>query len=591
MCGIVGYTGSNLEIVKRAHALQAHRGPDDAGFYNDEHISLGHNRLAIIDLNPRSAQPMWDTSHRYCIVFNGEIYNYQELKHDHLSDYDFQTESDTEVILALFSKYGTAITQYLRGMYAFTIYDKVEKDVYLFRDTFGIKPLYYTVGKFGICFGSEIKSIVAILSDLKEKLSINRDSIDIYLTLGHTITPDTIYNEIKLMRPGTIIKFAIKSQQLTHTLQEQHETHEVISERVYEKIIRDTVHSHMIADVPVGVFFSGGVDSSLIAAYAKDKNSNLNTFSLNINGRDVDRQYINKISSILKLKNESEDFGVEEFEQSYQEVTKTIDNPSGANGIFQTYYISKKASKNVKVVLLGDGGDELFYGYNRSLFLGKFTSPVPNQEWFDSLFFLTPSFPGKNKFFFNLAKLLKMPLFVYLNEMSIERDESSRIAWKKIFECIKREAIPPSLLDFRLYLQDGLLVKNDLATSMCSIEGRLPLLDRAIHTHAHKFANLSITMNHTKYFLKKLLDGILPHELILRKKMGFGLNYTLLNQHSSIVYDDYKSAVSYLQERNIRFNFKPFDHYIKKSTQMTLVVNALYKSLENNERIYGSKII
>lgn len=581
MCGIVGYTGSNLDTVKRAHALQTHRGPDDEGFYSDDHISLGHNRLAIIDINTRSAQPMWDTTKRYCIVFNGEIYNYQELRSEHLADYRFQTESDTEVILALFEKFGKNITSYLRGMYAFVIYDRIEKELHLFRDEFGIKPLFYAVGEFGLCFASELKSIVSMLRDFNHPLTLSEQGLAEYRILGYTIAPSTLYNEIKILKHGHNINYKITTNK---TIIDTNIPS--IDNNKSATILQKTILENTIADVPVGIFFSGGIDSSLIAGLLTNTGKQLKTFTLNVSGRNSDTVFSEKIANHLNITPDKFEFSTGEFDESYADLINFIDHPAGSTSMFQTHYLAKQAVKKVKVVLMGDGGDELFYGYPRSLILQKMKPQfVTEGAWVEKIFFLLPHFKAKNYLFGNVYRLFKYSVSYYILTMCLARNAISYTDWQKTKKVLCDSKTAPENLDREFYLTNDLLYKGDFATAFCALEGRVPLASESLMITLAREARKSFELGIPKYHLKSVLKNFLPEELVERKKSGFGIDYKSIAHNSVYLKKDFEWAVEYL-EKLMNMKNKSFLFYEKYNPQYIIALVVLAKTLSNNDKIY-----
>lgn len=590
MCGIVGYTGANIELVKKAHALQKHRGPDGSGFFFNEHISLGHNRLAIIDLNERSAQPLWDNSKRYCVIFNGEIFNYQELRDQLSTEYSFVTQSDTEVLLALYIKHGQHMCHALRGMYAFAIYDTKTDDLFLARDHFGIKPLHYAQVNDRFYFASEIRAIASMFGSENIPLKIDHDSVQVYLTLGYTIAPHTLYKNINLLEPGTTLLLnakkpdAIKKQsiplpQLTET-----------TEHEEEKLIEQKIVSSLVADVPVGVFFSGGTDSSLITAVLHQAGQDLETFSVKVSGRDADQRYFDTISKTLKLKSNIAYFDVGTFDQLYCEVIKKIDNPAGSTGFYQVLFVSKQAESKVKVVLVGDGGDELFLGYDRSFPLYQMRNrSLKRGQWLDLIYFALPRFYGKNKLFLKLFEWFGSPLSYYLNNMSLLRDAGTISAWKLCRRQLLERVNDSAELDRVFYLQDNLLLRNDAVTALCSLEGRMPLLDPDILVHVDKFARRSLQSKISKYNLKKILAKYLPNELVYRNKSGFGIDYKQLLTESKYLNIDLMTAIEDLQAHNIAV---PSDRTIfEKYPHFALVVVNLWHAIKNNGRYHSEGMV
>lgn len=588
MCGIVGYTGPDSNIVKKAHALQKHRGPDGSGFFSDTHLSLGHNRLAIIDLDERSIQPLWDNAQRYCVVFNGEIFNYQELRANLSEKYTFVTESDTEVLLALYITYGTQMCQHLRGMYAFAIYDTKTGELFLARDQFGIKPLHFACVNNRFYFASEIRAIVSMFGSEHIPLSIDQESIAMYLTLGYTIAPHTIYEHINLLEPGTTLFLHVQNPTNITKAEIPLTAPATLSEQAYETLIEKKILDSLVADVPVGVFFSGGTDSSLITAVLHKAGQDLETFSVKVSNRDSDQPYFKNIAEVLSLQNTTYEFGVSEFDSVYQTVKGKIDNPSASTGFYQTFFLAEKASSTVKVVLLGDGGDELFLGYDRSFPLYKMkNSNLMRGAWLEYIYFKLPQFYAKNKLFLKLFEWLTSPLSYYLVTMALLRDQSNPAAWKVCKEYMNKRATHAHELDRIFYLQDGMLLRNDAATSYCSIEGRVPLLDPDILAHSSATIEKSFQEQMPKYTLKKMLATYLPQELVYRKKSGFGIDYAGLLQHSRYLESDLDAAIKDLRSRAITV---PDDSATyKKYPHFALVVINLWHSLKNNEQYYTAE--
>lgn len=585
MCGIVGYTGHNLEVVRRAHALQSHRGPDDAGFYSDAHVSLGHNRLAIIDLDHRSAQPMWDTQHQLCVVFNGEIYNFQTLKDELRSTYEFRTQSDTEVLLALYKKYGFDMCAHLRGMYAFAIYDSGSGTVFLARDAFGIKPLYYSYQNGALYFASEMKAMVSMFGATNISLELDQESLQVYLTLGYTIAPRTIYKHISLLEPGMTLRFDTRTK-ATPTRQRS-SMHATAESRTIEEVVRNQILSNLVADVPVGIFFSGGTDSSLIAAVLHAQGVNLETFSVAVSGRSADAYYFKKIAEELKLKQNVFAFDAGAFDEIYHEVVSRLDNPSGTDSIFQTYFIARKAQGTAKVVLLGDGGDELFGGYPRSFPLATMDgTSLRRGLWLENLYFALPRFRAKNFLFLHLFRWFGSPVSYYLNAMSALRDAGDIAAWRICRAHIAARNIPPSQFDLSLYLGEGLLLKNDAATSYCSIEGRVPLLDIDTLARHRGQMRLSAAKHETKYSLKKMLAAYVPREYVYRKKSGFGVSYRTILSESKYLAADHKAAWHDLHAMGITLPAEA--EVARKYPHYSVLLTSLWYCLKNNSRIYDT---
>jgi asparagine synthase (glutamine-hydrolysing) len=370
MCGIIGISEHNEKVIKDSCLCFQYRGPDATSFFSDSHVTLGHHRLAILDLDPRSTQPMSDEDKKIWIVFNGEIYNFKELKEQLVSKYHFRTTSDTEVLIYAYKEWGMEMTKYIQGMFALAIYDSKKQKVILLRDHAGIKPLYYYEKDGLLIFASELKGVVKTLKEKNLPLSINKRAIDLYTVMGYIPSPYTMYNEIAKLPKSSYLEFDLKAKTSNHTTYVPNSV-EVTTFEDYSKLIEKKVLEHLIADVPVGVFFSGGTDSSLIATILHKHNINLETFSIGIDYKSDDKKYFKLISDHLKLKSHVYSFDIPELDSVYEEVMTKMDEPTYDNSIFPTYFVSKKAAEKVKVVLSGEGGDEYFYGYPRSFQLSK----------------------------------------------------------------------------------------------------------------------------------------------------------------------------------------------------------------------------
>ena len=584
MCGILGYTGSNISIIKKAHALQSHRGPDGEGFYNDDSISLGHNRLAIIDLDMRASQPMQDYSKSYIIVFNGEIYNYEKLKIEHLQEYPFRTQSDTEVLIALYAKYKQDLTKYLHGMYSFAIYDVKEQEIFLCRDSFGIKPLFYSVGSNGLGFASELKSLISIRSSLNQPISLNEEGLSQYLTLGYTIAPDTLYKEINILPANHSMLYDLKNKSYTITKNTEENTY-----LDPDALLTETVLDNLVSDVPVGIFFSGGVDSSLIVSILNSKKIDLKTFTLAIENKSADTSYAKKIADHLNIVPLVSSFDTQQFDESYKTLITNIDHPAGSTSLFQTHYLATQAIKHVKVALMGDGGDELFYGYDRSLVLQKLKTQEYTQGLhLEKLYFLLPEFKAKNYIFSKIFQFCNYSVSYYILTMSIGRGKTEKKHWFNTKKAICSLHIEPTELDRELYLSNDLLHKSDLTTSFCALEGRVPLLSNRFFLSSRSVAKQSFTQNNPKHFLKVVLSKFLPDTLIYRKKSGFGINYKKIVTKSQFIKKDFLWAKKYLNT-NHSVNIKEFNEYLESCPQYIIALVVLAKSLSQNQVVYETK--
>lgn len=581
MCGLIGINEKNKELVNKAAMTFSYRGPDATCFFEDNFVTLGHHRLSIIDVDSRSNQPMSDSKGSVEVVFNGEIYNFLDIKNQLSSKYVFNTSSDTEVIIYGYKEWGADVFSKLQGMFAIAIYDKEKGKIVIGRDHQGIKPLYYFIDQGLFIFSSEIKGITSILKDKKIDLILDQKSIDLYFALGYIPSPYTLYEKIKKLSPANYLEFDLQSNNF-NIRGYQPDFKKITDIKDFYQLIDRKVLDHLIADVPVGVFFSGGTDSSLITAILHANKIDLETFSIRLSYKTQDDKYFTTIGNHLNLKKNVYDFGVEELDDIYEEVMSRLDEPTYDNSIFPTYFVSKQASKKVKVVLSGEGGDEFFYGYPRSLVLSRLNSKVDYKiTWLDRLFLLLPEFKSKNHWFQKIFALVGQPLSYYLLQMSPSRDKASLIVWKTFKdECFVRK-LKPLDLDKTFYLEGDLLRKTDLATSYVSIEGRVPLLDVDIIKNADNFEDLKLKSGELKFFLKEKLLEYLPSDMVFRTKSGFGIDMVYLFEHSKYLKRDLEKSLMFFKSKNdIKIPTVDLKD-VNKYPHLCFAIISLYRSLNN----------
>lgn len=586
MCGIIGMNKADKGVLSAALSAFKYRGPDHTGYFTSGDIILGHNRLAILDLDKRSNQPFIDKDKKLAIVYNGEIYNFKELREGPLKNYAYHTESDTEVLLNAYKKYGTSLTKYVKGMYAFAIFDQNKNRIFLFRDHTGIKPLYYYLHDGLFIFSSELKGIITVLNQYKKKLALNQRAVDMYITLGYIPSPLTLYKEVYKLRPRHYLEFDILEKRVLENEEVKIPVKRCNSEKELEELIENRIIGHLMADVPVGLFFSGGTDSSLIAAILNKHGVNLETFSIRMSHKTDDSYYFKEISKVLKLKSSVYNFGLNEFEKVYEEVMARIDEPVNDASLFPTYYISQMAATKVKVVLSGEGGDEFFYGYPRQqALMGMNDTQDFEMDWLDRLFFTLQPLRGKNRIFRKINKVLNRPYGYYLSTMTYYEHASGFREWKRIF---KERKMVPLDIDKTFYLENDLLRKIDFATSYNSIEGRVPLLDIDIVENTKYLQSEIMGDGRTKkIFLKKILKKYLPDNLVFRGKSGFGLRPQLMLQDNSPARFEFIKACDYLQSRGV-VKIKLIGrekYFIARYPNFVFSLLFLYRTLINNESL------
>lgn len=555
MCGITGIINfdnkSNIDkffLKKMTEALH-HRGPDDEGFYIHQNIGLGFRRLSIIDLKT-GHQPLANENGTIQIVFNGEIYNYLEQREIlRKKGYIFKTDTDTEVILHLYEEYGIDCLQFLRGMFAFAIWDNKIKQLFCARDRFGIKPLYYYKDNTKFLFGSEIKSILQA-KDIDKSLSV--DALDSYFANGYITSDLSIYKRIKKLNPGhylllslrDTISFDIKKYWEIIFDPDYTKSEEQWMEEIKETL-SETVRQHMISDVPLGAFLSGGIDSSsVVAMMAQNSSQPVKAFSIGFKEH--------KFNELKYAREIAEKYGCEYYEQIVvpesidllPKLVRAYDEPFADSSAIPTYYVSKFAREQVTVALSGDGGDELFAGYDIYKYFYKIykfntNSPCLNKYSWGSLNKIIPQkIPGKGLTYY-LSKdkaLLGAYLCIWTKEerTKLLSDNNSMINPQNGSELFKMKILTKGLtndfisnlqlLDMKTFMVDDILTKVDRASMMNSLEVRVPLLD-------HKFAelcfkipwNMKLRGKVQKYIFKKTLELYLPVSILKHPKQGFAI--------------------------------------------------------------------
>lgn len=583
MCGITGKIFfdknqhiSSIELEEMTNII-SHRGPDDKGFYIKENVGLGFRRLSIIDLKT-GHQPLSNQKGNLWITFNGEVYNFQELREDlERKGYRFRTNTDTEVIVNLYQEYGEKCVDFLRGMFAFVIWDETSKTLFGARDRFGIKPFYYYIDNKKFVYGSEIKSISKSM-DIKKEISL--ESLDYYFAYGYTPRNNSIFDNIKKLKPGHLFvlkpydknKLKIKKYWEIKFNPDFSKSEEYWKEALYNTL-NESVRMRMISDVPLGAFLSGGVDSSaVVALMAMNSNKPIKTFSIGFKEEKYNElKYAQLVSQ--KFKTDHHEFIVEpDSIDLLPKLVQSYDEPFADSSAIPTYYVSKYTREYVTVALSGDGGDELFAGYNS----------------YDKMLMLNNKKHYPKSFFSFLNKM--MPDYMYGKGLSyyLSKDSDEIGAyfcmWKnyerqKIFnqdilkgsEVFQSENYKIALLkkyngdflckmqklDMQTYMVDDILTKVDRATMINSLEARVPILD-------HKLAELSFNIpskfkirgNIKKYILKESVKQILPKEVLSHKKQGFAVPLSIwfkgdLREYANESLRNSKNLYDFLDKRQV----------------------------------------
>ncbi|GGJ99619.1 asparagine synthetase B [Lentibacillus kapialis] len=547
MCGFIGVLRNNpaapndqqQNVFKKQNNTMLHRGPDDEGYYHDDDVSLGFRRLSIIDIDS-GAQPLSYDDEKIWLVFNGEIYNYIELRNDLIEQgFSFTTESDTEVIAALFTKHREQAFQYLRGMFSVLVWDKQSKTLYGARDPFGIKPLFYRETDDTIMFASEKKSMTAMM----ESEEVDSEALQHYLSFQYVPEPLTMTEGIKKVEAG---HYFVKKRDrpisfhrywhatFAPVLMEKQNWLSRIQDAMY-----DSVKVHMRSDVPVGSFLSGGIDSTIIVAMAKEYNPNIKTFSVGFEREgysevDVAKETANK----LGVENISYIISPQEFVEKLPKIMWHLDDPLADPACIPLYFVSREARKHVTVTLSGEGSDELFGGYNiyrepESLkmfqplpapaknLLARVAETIPEGVRGKS-FLQRGTTPLRERYIGN-AKI-----FEDLEKEGLMKDWKQDLRYQQItqglFDYVSDYPLVSQMqyVDINTWMRGDILLKADRMTMANSLELRVPFLDKEVFKVASGIpVDMKIANGTTKSLLREASRGIIPDHVLDRKKLGF----------------------------------------------------------------------
>jgi asparagine synthase (glutamine-hydrolysing) len=606
MCGICGKLEFDPEVKVRPQLLKTmadtivHRGPDDEGFYVHGQIGLGFRRLSIIDLSG-GHQPLSNEDDSIWIVFNGEIYNYQELRRELLAKgHEFKTKSDTEVIVHLYEEYGRDCVSKLRGMFAFAIWDSGNRTLFLARDRVGIKPLYYFLNHQFLSFGSEIK---AILADPAVPRDVDPAMIDRFLTYCYVPGSETLLRGICKLEPGhTLFVKDGKVQISSYWDLDFPPTNGNHANRDYEQqlvdLLDETVQLHMISDVPVGFLLSGGVDSTaMLSLAAKKTDKPISSYTIGFSSPDVvdERPYARLAAEKFGSQHHEISISARDFSSFLPEYVWFMEEPVREPAAIALYYVSKLARQHVKVLISGEGGDEAFAGYHnyRNLFwleamkksLGPFRRTVSQGmqvigELSNSrvLRKYAPLMDANLEDYY-LSRIStpydyfnQPPSPIYSESMSrkVNKSQSIGVARDLISRVPERGVLEKmQYVDTKIWLPDDLLIKADRMTMANSIELRVPFLDHRVLEFAARLPrNLKVRGWQMKYLVKKALAKQIPRDILHRRKAGFPVPYVkwIRQDLKELVHDvllDSKSlsrgyfrkeAVQDLLKRNSRSN-------------------------------------
>ena len=560
MCGIAGFIDFNdkLPPEERAGVLDrmcrviSHRGPDDQGMMVYGAVGLGMRRLSIIDL-VLGNQPMTGCEGRATIVFNGEIYNYRELRKQLEARHSFRTNSDTEAILHAYEEHGVECVQHLRGMFAFAIWDSQKQELFIARDRAGKKPLFYTTTAEGtFLFASEVKSFIEYPKFHRE---IDLEALDAYLSFGYVPDPLSIFRGVRKLPPGHYLTVKDGRVEVTeywnfHFAPNLHRGEEETVEEL-RSLLDESVHLRMVADVPLGAFLSGGIDSStVVGLMARHSSRPVKTFSIGFNEDGYDELKYARIAAKHFSTDHHEFIVTPDICHVVDELVWHFDEPFFDHSAIPTYMVSKMAREHVKVVLSGDGGDELFAGYTRYAIdrqrsglehvprllregvMQPLSRRLPHGAWGRNFLF-TNSHDALGRYINSIA------LFSGLNKLSLYSEDFQRrlngqsSAFEMYREIASHAGSSDPLdamlyIDSKTYLPGDILTKVDRMSMAVSLEARTPLLDHKLIDYVMTIpAHLKMKGQETKHIFKRAIENLVPREILHREKQGFGVPMAL----------------------------------------------------------------
>jgi len=547
MCGIFGVTRPDLEQARAALVTLTHRGPDQAGEWCDAGLYIGHRRLSILDLSENGRQPMHDDEEAVVIAVNGEIYNYRALKKELRKRHTFKSASDSEVILYGYKEWGMdGLLQRIEGMYALSIYDRPQKKLYLARDIAGIKPLYYYHADGVFAWGSELKALECYFG--KETLEIDQTALYDFLTYLYIPPPKSLYRNIHKLAAGHYVTFDLAAQTLADT------RYWTLEPRIFEidsasarqtlrGLVLDAVEAHMVSDVPVGFFLSGGIDSSVVVGCAAALSDKINTYTIGFEEVGYDESpFAEQVARLHDTRHHCRILDQSLSLDLYPRMKEWFDEPHADTSALPTFLVSRFAREEVSVVLTGDGGDEIFGGYSHYFkFKAMTASKHPRPAILKAL-----TSRGKRWFKGNRAaravanierRLLLQGIELHARLLGgMLADEKQ--AWRARFDIPDdyddywffrkhyREDLPPvtrlQYLDFHTYLPEDILTKVDRTSMAVSLEARVPFITREIIEFAFSLPeSVRLPDGEPKGLLKLAFADLLPPGIATRKKKGF----------------------------------------------------------------------
>ena len=540
MCGLVGFTGEVTDrdtVIKEMTDRIIHRGPDSSGVYTDGSISMGFRRLSIIDLS-QGDQPIYNEDKSLVLMFNGEIYNYKQLREILIADgHKFRTNTDSEVLVHGFEKWGTGLLNKLRGMFAFAIWNTKEKSLFLARDFFGIKPLHYAEVNGHFVYASEIKSILDFPGFEKK---LNKNALNNYISFEYPVPPETFFEGVYCLPPAHYLWYRDGKVETHRYWEPKFQPDDSMTEEEavasIEDVFEDSVAAHRISDVEVGCFLSSGVDSSYVASYF----SGQKTFTVGFgsNERYNEIGYAKDLSKKIGVEHHSHVITPEEYWGNIRHVQYQMDQPLADASCIALYFVSKLASKYVKVVLSGEGADELFGGYNIYHEPDDLASyqrlPLGLRRWLAAIAEKLPQNVRGRSFLIRGSKSVEERFIGNCSMFSMQEKRSllnksvpatvPQIITKPFYDRVHGldDVTKMQYLDINVWLAGDILLKADRMSMANSLELRVPFLDRKVFDVASRLPlRMRLNSQSTKYAMRKAAMRHLPEATAQKKKLGF----------------------------------------------------------------------
>ncbi len=541
MCGICGFTGETIDkvkVIENMTELITHRGPNSAGYFADNDISMGFRRLSIIDLNG-GEQPIYNENNTLVLTFNGEIYNYQELKDELLEKgHKFYTQTDSEVLLHGFEEWGEELLPKLRGMFAFAIWNRENKSLFLARDPFGIKPLHYTQTGENFAYASEIKSILVFPTFEK---TFNHSALDNYLSFQYAVPPETFFKNVYCLMPGHCMWYKNGEIKIKRYFEATFNPDENLplekAVENIEKVFAESVEAHKISDVEVGCFLSSGVDSSYVSSYFPGQKAFTVGFDFGEKYNEV--TWAQNLAKKIGIEHHHKIIDSDEFWSAIKKVQYYMDQPLADPSCIALYFVSQLASKHVKVVLSGEGADELFGGYTiyndprvfstyqkilpqkTRTFLARFVKCIPF-HFKGRSFIIRAEKPLEDRYIGNAFMFTQEDKKQILKDPTIATKPQNLC--KKLYDRIKNydDVTKMQYIDINLWMIGDILLKADRMSMANSIELRVPFLDKEVFKVAATLPTyLKTPKENTKFALRETAMKRLPPETAQKEKLGF----------------------------------------------------------------------